>query len=84
MDTHNSISGPEATDRLEIHELVDAYARFADRRDAKGQISLLRRMRISLYSWMLNLRNLQRNLTGVKTWRQYLTTLINMKLQLIS
>jgi hypothetical protein len=40
MGTHNSISGPEAADRLEIRELVDAYAHCADRRDAKGQMSL--------------------------------------------
>jgi SnoaL-like protein len=40
MGTHVSISGPEAADRLEIHELVDAYAHCADRRDAKGQMSL--------------------------------------------
>jgi hypothetical protein len=37
MGTHISISGP---DRLEIRELVDAYAHCADRRDAKGQMSL--------------------------------------------
>lgn len=40
MSTHNSISGPEAADRLAIRELVDAYAHCADRRDAKGQMSL--------------------------------------------
>jgi hypothetical protein len=40
MGTHISISGPEAADRLEIRELVDAYAHCADRRDAKGQMSL--------------------------------------------
>jgi SnoaL-like domain len=40
MGTHSSISGSEATDRLEIRELVDAYAHCADRRDAKGQMSL--------------------------------------------
>ena len=40
MRTHVSISGPEAADRLEIRELVDAYAHCADRRDAKGQMSL--------------------------------------------
>jgi hypothetical protein len=34
MDTHVSIWGTEATDRLEICELVDAYAHCADRRDA--------------------------------------------------
>ena len=32
--------GPEAADRLEIRELVDAYAHCADGRDAKGQISI--------------------------------------------
>jgi SnoaL-like domain len=40
MGTHVSISGPEAADRLEIRELVDAYAHCADRRDTKGQMSL--------------------------------------------
>jgi hypothetical protein len=40
MGTNVSISGSEATDRLEIRELVDAYAHCADRRDAKGQMSL--------------------------------------------
>src|SRR6476620_7719887 len=40
MGTHVSISGPEAADRLEIRELVEAYAHCADRRDAKGQMAL--------------------------------------------
>ena len=40
MGTHVSISGTEAADRLEIRELVDAYAHCADRRDAKGQMAL--------------------------------------------
>ena len=40
MATHVSISDREAADRLEIRELVDAYAHCADRRDAKGQMSL--------------------------------------------
>lgn len=40
MGAHVSISGTEASDRLEIRELLDAYAHCADRRDAKGQISL--------------------------------------------
>ena len=31
---------PRTADRLEIRELVDAYAHCADRRDAKGQMSL--------------------------------------------
>lgn len=35
-----TISRDEAKDRLEIRELVDAYAHCADRRDAKRQISL--------------------------------------------
>ena len=35
-----SISGLEAADRLAIRELVDTYAHCADRRDAKGQMSL--------------------------------------------
>jgi ketosteroid isomerase-like protein len=40
MGIHVSISGREAADRLEIRELVDAYAHCADRRDADGQMSL--------------------------------------------
>jgi SnoaL-like domain len=40
MGTNASISGTEAADRLQIRELVDAYAHYADRRDAKGQMSL--------------------------------------------
>ena len=35
-----SISGLDLADRLQIRELVDAYAHCADRRDAKGQMSL--------------------------------------------
>ena len=40
MSTHVSISPGEAADRLAIGELVEAYAHCADRRDAKGQMSL--------------------------------------------
>jgi hypothetical protein len=40
MSTHSSISPAEAADRLSIRELVEAYAYCADRRDAKGQMSL--------------------------------------------
>ena len=36
MSTHSLISPKEAADRLAIRELVDAYARCADRRDAQG------------------------------------------------
>jgi len=36
----NTISATEAADRLAIRELVEAYAHCADRRDAKGQMSL--------------------------------------------
>ena len=35
-----SISPSEAADRLAIRQLVEAYAHCADRRDAKGQMSL--------------------------------------------
>ena len=35
-----TISPTEAADRLAIRELVEAYAHCADRRDAKGQMSL--------------------------------------------
>jgi hypothetical protein len=40
MSKHVTISSEEAADRLAIQELVDAYAHCADRRDAKGQMSL--------------------------------------------
>jgi hypothetical protein len=40
MRKHVTISPVEAADRLAIRELVDAYAHCADRRDAKGQMSL--------------------------------------------
>ena len=37
---HAGLSPQEAADRLAIRELVDAYARCADRRDAAGQMAL--------------------------------------------
>jgi ketosteroid isomerase-like protein len=40
MGNHVPISPDEAADRLAIRELVEAYAHCADRRDAKGQMSL--------------------------------------------
>jgi len=40
MSKHASISPEEAADRLAIRELIEAYAHCADRRDAKGQMSL--------------------------------------------
>ena len=40
MSVHNTISPDEAADRLAIRELIEAYAHCADRRDAKGQMSL--------------------------------------------
>jgi SnoaL-like domain len=40
MGKHITISPTEAADRLAIRELVEAYAHCADRRDAKGQMSL--------------------------------------------
>jgi hypothetical protein len=40
MSKHVSISPTEAADRLAIRELVEAYAHCADRRDARGQMSL--------------------------------------------
>ena len=40
MSKHVAISPSEATDRLAIRELIEAYAHCADRRDAKGQMSL--------------------------------------------
>src|SRR5260370_442497 len=40
MSKRLAISPEEAADRLAIRELVEAYAHGADRRDAKGQMSL--------------------------------------------
>jgi ketosteroid isomerase-like protein len=40
MSKHVAISPEEATDRLAIRELIEAYAHCADRRDAKGQMAL--------------------------------------------
>jgi hypothetical protein len=40
MSRHVAISPAEAADRLAIRELVEAYSHCADRRDAKGQMSL--------------------------------------------
>src|ERR1700722_1757279 len=40
MSRYVTVSPNEAADRLAIRELVDAYAHCADRRDAKGQMSL--------------------------------------------
>jgi hypothetical protein len=40
MGKHVRISPEEAADRLAIRELIEAYAHCADRRDAKGQVSL--------------------------------------------
>jgi ketosteroid isomerase-like protein len=40
MSKHVTISPDEGADRLAIRELVEAYAHCADRRDAKGQMSL--------------------------------------------
>src|SRR5437867_10981435 len=40
MSQHVTLSPEEAADRLAIRELVEAYAHCADRRDAKGQMSL--------------------------------------------
>src|SRR6201993_4127936 len=37
---HLAISPEEVADRLAVRELVEAYAHCADRRDAKGQMSL--------------------------------------------
>jgi hypothetical protein len=40
MRKHIAITPTEAADRLAIRELIEAYADCADRRDAKGQMSL--------------------------------------------
>jgi hypothetical protein len=41
MSKRAAISPSEAANRYAIGELVESYARSADRRDAKGQMSLL-------------------------------------------
>ena len=38
--SQSAVSAEEAADRLAIRELIDAYARCADRRDAEGQKAL--------------------------------------------
>jgi hypothetical protein len=40
MASHSTLSAQEATDRLALRELFDAYARCADARDAQGQMAL--------------------------------------------
>ena len=40
MSQHVTVSPSEAADRLAIRELIEDYAHCADRRDAKGQMSL--------------------------------------------
>jgi hypothetical protein len=40
MGKHVAVSTEEAADRLAIRELIEAYARCADRRDATGQMAL--------------------------------------------
>jgi hypothetical protein len=40
MNKHNVVSPAEAADRLAIRELIEAYAHCADRREARGQMSL--------------------------------------------
>ena len=40
MSQHLTISAGEAADRLAIRKLIEAYAHCADRRDARGQMSL--------------------------------------------
>jgi hypothetical protein len=40
MSKHIAVSSAEAADRPAIRELIEAYAHFADRRDAQGQMAL--------------------------------------------
>jgi SnoaL-like domain len=40
MAIHTELTSAEAADRLALHELFDAYAHCADRRDAEGQTGL--------------------------------------------
>jgi hypothetical protein len=41
VSPHSALSLEEAADRLAMRELIDAYARCADRRDAAGHMALL-------------------------------------------
>jgi hypothetical protein len=43
MSEHVTVTPAEAADRLAIRELIESYAHCADRRDAKGQMSLFTR-----------------------------------------
>jgi hypothetical protein len=40
MSSHRSLTPQEAADRLAIREVFDAYARYADTRDATSQMAL--------------------------------------------
>ena len=40
MSTHSVVTPQEAADRLAIRELIDSYARFADRRQPEDQAAL--------------------------------------------
>jgi SnoaL-like domain len=40
MSSHSALSSQDAADRLALRELFDAYARFADTRDATAQMAL--------------------------------------------
>ena len=43
MSEHVAVTPAETADRLAIRELIESYAHCADRRDAKGQMSLFTR-----------------------------------------
>jgi SnoaL-like domain len=76
---HNSISGTEAADRLAIRELIEAYAHCADRRDAKGQMSLFTEDTHFVVLWMPNPLSQPWTCIAVKIWRRYSRTSTNMK-----
>lgn len=42
MALHSTLDSEEAADQFAIRELIDAYANCPDRRDARGQMALLR------------------------------------------
>jgi hypothetical protein len=57
MGTPVSISGPEAADRLQIRELVDAYAHLRIDVTRRGKCPFSLRTHTSLCSWMLDPRS---------------------------
>jgi hypothetical protein len=54
---HSDLTAQEAADRLAIRELVDAYARCADRRDVVGQCRSSPRTLSSSSTWTVETRS---------------------------